>query len=127
MNLLNSEIISALGGLGHTDTIVISDCGLPIPEKVKKIDLALYPGSPSFKQVFEAISHEMEIERMTLASEIEIHNKDLFNYFDHFENGNVVKVSHEELKVQVEKAKCVIRTGENKPYANVILHAGVIF
>ena len=29
--ILNSHIAKVLADLGHTDTIVIADCGLPIP------------------------------------------------------------------------------------------------
>ena len=39
----------------------------------------------------------------------------------------VRKVPHEEFKRLMEKAKCVIRTGETSPYANVILIGGVNF
>ncbi|RKO62361.1 ABC-type ribose transport system, auxiliary component [Caldibacillus debilis GB1] len=46
--ILNSEIAKVLADLGHTDTIVIADCGLPVPAGVKKIDLALELGKPSF-------------------------------------------------------------------------------
>ena len=38
---LNSDISKLLSDLGHTDTIIIADCGLPVPDGVKKIDLAL--------------------------------------------------------------------------------------
>ena len=46
--MLNSSIAKVLADLGHTDTIVIGDCGLPVPAGVPKIDLALKPGMPSF-------------------------------------------------------------------------------
>lgn len=36
--ILNSDISKVLADLGHTDYIVIGDCGLPIPNQVKKID-----------------------------------------------------------------------------------------
>jgi D-ribose pyranase len=36
-------------------------------------------------------------------------------------------VSHEEFKKLTEKAKYVVRTGENSPYANIILVGGVNF
>ena len=39
--ILNSHIAKVLADLGHTDTICIADCGLPVPEGVQKIDLAL--------------------------------------------------------------------------------------
>ena len=46
IGILNSDIAKALADLGHTDTIVIGDCGLPVPAGVPKIDLALKPGTP---------------------------------------------------------------------------------
>ena len=39
--ILNSDISRVLSYLGHTDTICIGDCGLPIPDEVERIDLAL--------------------------------------------------------------------------------------
>ena len=39
--ILNSEISRVLSYLGHTDCICIGDCGLPIPDEVERIDLAL--------------------------------------------------------------------------------------
>ena len=31
IGILNSEIAKVLADMGHTDTIVIGDCGLPVP------------------------------------------------------------------------------------------------
>jgi D-ribose pyranase len=124
--ILNSEISKVLSEMGHTDTIVIADCGLPIPEDVKRIDLALKQGSPSFLDVLEALEADMEIEKVTLAEEIQDFNSDLE---DVLKNKFTEKeyVSHEEFKKLTHKAKAVIRTGEATPYANIILHSGVIF
>ena len=33
--MLNSSIAKVLADLGHTDTIVIGDCGLPVPAGVQ--------------------------------------------------------------------------------------------
>ena len=35
--ILNSEIAKVLADMGHTDTLCIGDCGLPVPADVKKI------------------------------------------------------------------------------------------
>ena len=35
--ILNSHIAKVLADLGHTDTICISDCGLPVPEGFKRL------------------------------------------------------------------------------------------
>ena len=53
--VLNSEICKVLADLGHTDMVVIADCGLPIPDGVKKIDLALKLGTPGFIEVVELL------------------------------------------------------------------------
>ena len=47
--VLNSEISKVLSDLGHTDKIIIADCGLPVPQHVHKIDLALTLGHPPFR------------------------------------------------------------------------------
>ncbi|PDZ62063.1 D-ribose pyranase [Bacillus cereus] len=126
--VLNSEIASVLASLGHTDTIVIADCGLPIPDGVKRIDLAIEIGKPSFLDVLQVVADDMAIEKVTLAEEVinnnvevnkEIELKLIEPAFEY--------VSHEQFKEHTKKAKAIIRTGEATPYANVILHAGVIF
>ncbi|QTJ51148.1 D-ribose pyranase [Dolosigranulum pigrum] len=124
--ILNSSISKVLADLGHTDQIIIADCGLPIPDHVKKIDLALKLGSPSFSEVFEIILENMYVEQAVIANEITEHNEQLENIINNSIN-NINYVSHEELKKQSNVAKAIIRTGEATPYANVILQAGVNF
>ncbi|OOL81821.1 D-ribose pyranase [Dolosigranulum pigrum] len=124
--ILNSSISKVLADLGHTDQIIIADCGLPIPDHVKKIDLALKLGSPSFSEVFEVILENMYVEQAVIANEITEHNEQLENIINNSIN-NINYVSHEELKKQSNVAKAIIRTGEATPYANVILQAGVNF
>ena len=46
--ILNSDISRVLSYMGHTDTICIGDCGLPIPDETERIDLAVKFGQPSF-------------------------------------------------------------------------------
>lgn len=124
--VLNSNISKVLSDLGHTDKIMIADCGLPVPEHIPKIDLALAFGKPSFLDVFNVVSEHMVIEQLTVATEIEDYNNQLFEVLKN-ENLNIDSVSHEELKVLSKDVKAIIRTGEATPYANVILTSGVLF
>ena len=71
IGILNSDIAKVLADLGHTDTIVIGDCGLPVPAGVPKIDLALKPGTPSFLDVLTEVLKYMEVEKIHIASEME--------------------------------------------------------
>lgn len=45
--VLNSDISSVISRLGHTDTLVVCDAGLPIPKSTTRIDMALTQGVPS--------------------------------------------------------------------------------
>ncbi|MDN6327362.1 MAG: D-ribose pyranase, partial [Alkalibacterium sp.] len=74
--ILNSEISKIFADLGHTDQIMIADVGLPIPEGIKKIDLAVELGKPKFSDVLSVILKEMEVEKYILANEIQDSNQE---------------------------------------------------
>ncbi|MDO7905594.1 D-ribose pyranase [Paenibacillus sp. JX-17] len=126
--ILNSHISKVLADLGHTDTIVVSDVGLPVPEGVTKIDLALKLGVPSFKEVLAELAADMVVEKITIASEMECDNPEaLDDIRTTFSGCTIEACAHEDFKQKTRSAKVVIRTGEAKPYANCILQAGVHF
>lgn len=128
--ILNSDISRVLSYLGHTDTICIGDCGLPIPDEVERIDLALCFGEPTFMRTLEIVAGDMKIEKIVLATEIKEQNKEVLSQIGMlFEEQDIEVefVPHTELKAQTKKCKAVIRTGETTPYANVILQSGCIF
>lgn len=134
--ILNSDIARVLAYMGHTDTLAIGDCGLPIPETTERIDLALEFGKPSFMDVLKPVSNDMKIEKIILAEEIREQNPQMLleieGLFKEIEEktGQKVEVefvSHTELKKKTESCKAVIRSGETTPYANIILQSGCIF
>lgn len=126
---LNSAISKVIADLGHTDTIAIGDCGLPIPSQVQKIDLAIEQGLPSFMTVLNNVAAHTVIEKVTIADEIITQNPTVYAEIRALfgEAITIVTVSHEQLKAALPETKAVIRTGEATPYANIILHAGVNF
>jgi D-ribose pyranase len=128
--ILNSDISRVLSYLGHTDTVCIGDCGLPIPDEVERIDLALCFGEPTFMRTLEIVAADMKIEKIILAEEIKTQNPAVLARIEKLFEGQCVEVeylSHAELKEQTHHCKAVIRTGETTPYANIILQAGCIF
>ena len=127
--ILNSDISRVLSYLGHTDTICIGDCGLPIPDAVER-DLALCFGEPTFMRTLEIVAADMKIEKIVLAEEIKTQNPTVLSQIEKLFEGQPIQVeyvSHTELKAQTHDCKAVIRTGETTPYANIILQAGCIF
>ncbi len=126
--MLNSEIVSSLSKLGHTDTITIADAGLPIPENVKRIDLSLVKGTPSFLEVLDATKKEMVVEKAIIAKEIVENNTEVYNNLkEMLKDIEIELVSHEQFKDITKDTRAIIRTGEFTPYANIILIAGVDF
>ena len=128
--ILNSEISRVLSYMGHTDCIAIGDCGLPIPDEVERIDLALKFGVPTFMETLREVIEDMKVEKIVLAEEIKEQNQQVLKEIEELFAGEeleVIYVSHEELKHQTKTCKAVIRTGETTPYANIILQSGCIF
>jgi D-ribose pyranase len=126
---LNRDISRVLASMGHTDSIVIADCGLPIPHGVECIDVSLALGEPPFLDVLDTVLADLEIERAVFAEESQEHNTALLGRASSMAGKHVRLefVSHEKLKELTRQAHAVIRTGEATPFANVILYSGVIF
>lgn len=128
IGILNGEISSVVSKMGHKDLIAIGDCGLPIPDKTKRIDIALAKDIPTFMDALKNILLELQVEEVILASEIKENNPKVFEEINNeFENVKFTFITHEEFKVMLNDCKAVIRTGEQTPYANIILRSGVIF
>ncbi|TYP76711.1 D-ribose pyranase [Paenibacillus methanolicus] len=128
IGIINSELSALISQLGHADTIVIADSGLPIPPGVRRIDLALKQGVPGYLETLETILVEMQVERYTIADEMKERNPDMFAKTERTLAGAQMEcMTHEQFKLLTRQAKAVIRTGEYSAYSNVILHAGVTF
>lgn len=124
--ILNEALAGALAGLGHTDLVVVGDCGLPRPPGVPVVDLALTFGVPTFEQVIDALGEEIVVEGIVVAHETSTHNPTVDALLrERF--GERVRVSHEELKALSASARLFVRTGEATAYANVLLRCGVPF
>ncbi len=134
--LLNSEISYMIANMRHTDMIVISDAGLPVPDQVPQIDLAVTKGIPDFLSVFNTILSELRIEKVVFAEEIKncsshLHTE-IIQIIRKIEHDEQIKVEieyvpHETFKTKTAASKVIVRTGEFSPYANIILSSGVVF
>jgi D-ribose pyranase len=124
--ILNAPLSYRLARLGHTDEIVVADCGFPIPPPVPVADLAVTHGLPGFLSVLDAVLDEVAVEGAIVAQEVVDANPDVWQGLQ----GRLIAVelvSHEDLKRASHRARLVIRTGEATPYSNVILRCGVSF
>lgn len=124
--IIHAELASWLARLRHTDLFVVADSGLPVPVCVPVIDLAFSYGMPSFNDVASCLLAEVVVQAGWVASEIDAANPECAAFLAEW-CPKLDRIAHEELKARVGRAAFVVRTGEARPFANVLLQAGVPF
>lgn len=128
IGILNQPISSVIAGLGHMDTLVVADAGLPIPQETQRIDLALVEGIPGFIDTLRTVLMEMKVERAIVAAEMPERSPGIYEAIKGLLGDVPIEVMpHSAFKERTRSARAVIRTGEFTPYANIILVAGVVF
>ena len=126
--VLNQPLSRVIAGLGHMDTLVIADAGLPIPFGTERIDLAVSAGIPAFLDVLRAVLGEMEVQEAIVAEEMLERSPQIYEALRELLGDVPIRtVPHEQFKARTADARAVVRSGEFTPYANVILIAGVVF
>lgn len=129
--LLHPQLAGLVAGLGHGQLLTIADAGLPIGPHTPRVELAVRCGVPSFAAVLEAIAGELVVERVIVAREAaDVVGSPLEQalasaYGDQQPPREVV--DHERLKQLADGSVAVVRTGECRPFMNVVLVAGVNF
>ncbi|HEY2669384.1 MAG TPA: D-ribose pyranase [Rugosimonospora sp.] len=124
--LWHPRLISLIVGLGHGELLVIADPGLPVPDGVEVIDLVLSRGEPSLMTVLRPVLAELVVEQAAVAEELS--DRKLIEYITtQLGDTPLTWITHEQIKMTTAKAKAVVRTGEDTPYANIVLTAGVPF
>ncbi|MET7680025.1 D-ribose pyranase [Streptomyces sp. NPDC005423] len=124
--ILNRHLAGALAELGHGDGVLVCDAGMPIPDGPRVVDLAFRAGVPSFAEVLDGLLAELVVEGATAAREVREANPAAATLLDGC-FPDLLLVSHERLKELSAGARLVVRTGEARPYANVLLRCGVFF
>jgi len=126
--ILQHELSDLIARMGHTDTLVICDAGLPVPPGVQRIDLAISGGVPSFMQVLKPLLEDLAVESVVIASEQREVSPEFHEELKSTLGSIPIKeVPHTEFKQMTGDARAVIRTGEFTYYANIIIVAGVAF
>ena len=129
--LLNAELSKIVASQGHTDKLCIGDAGLPVPQGVCRLDLAVSPGIPAFLEVLDAVRSELIVEKLILAQEIKTENPAMeaaiLQRFEGEEGLEILYLPHESFKALTTSCRAIVRTGECTPYANLILQSGVGF
>lgn len=127
---INPQLSRVISETGHTDAIVVTDAGLPIPVGSERVDLAYRPGAPAFLDVLDTVLAELVVEGATVSSEIAEKSPEMLAALHERLDPlgvEIVHVPHVEFKERTHAARAFVRSGEFTPYANVILTAGVAY
>jgi D-ribose pyranase len=125
---INPALSRIISETGHTDQIVVTDAGLPIPPGSERVDLAYRAGAPAFLDVLDTVLAELVVEGATVSSEVaDVSPHILQALRDRLPGIEMELVPHTEFKRRTRSARAFVRSGEYTPYANVILHAGVAY
>ena len=127
---LNGQLARVISETGHTDRLVVTDAGLPIPAGVERVDLAIRENLPRFLDVLDAVLVEVAVEEVLLSEEIKEQSPDMLEQIRRrFDDLGVSLrfVPHTEFKRATGTARAAVRSGEFTPYANVLLTAGVVY
>jgi len=127
---INPALSRVISETGHTDLLVVTDAGLPIPPGSERIDLAYRPGAPAFLDVLDTVLAELVVEGATVSQEVAEKSPEILAALrERFagQDFEIALVPHVEFKALTHSARAFVRSGEFTPYANVILHAGVAY
>ncbi len=124
--ILNRHLSGALAELGHGHGVLVCDAGMPIPDGPRVVDLAFRAGVPSFAEVLDGLLTELVVEGATAAEEVRAANPAAAGLLQ-ARFPKLALVPHERLKELSAGARLIVRTGEARPYANVLLLCGVFF
>jgi len=125
--LLHPGLASAFATLGHTDLVVVTDAGFPIPATANRIDLGITDGLVDVRDVLRLVLRSVDIERAEFAPELKSHHPTLYAEVQSIFTGSgaeFASAAHETLIADhVRRAKVVIRSGSFEPWANFALTA----
>ena len=127
---LNAQLSRVISEMGHTDQLVVTDAGLPIPAGVERVDLAVRANLPRFLDVLDTVLEELSVEGAVISEEIKQHSPEMLEELTARLSARGVTaafVPHEDFKAATTGARAAVRSGEFTPYANVLLTAGVVY
>lgn len=126
--IINNQLSKVIAEMGHKDSLVVADCGLPIPEEVERVDLSLTKGYPEFLKILEAVLEDLVVEKAILAAEIKEKSPELEEkIIQLLPDIEIDYLPHNQLKNETRSSRAIVRSGEITSFANIMLISGVDF
>jgi D-ribose pyranase len=123
--ILNPNVLSLLGRVRHTNTLVIADRGFPYWPSIETVDVSLVDDIPTVLQVLEALALVFVAGQAFMADEFtRVNDAAVVQSFrDALPLTPFAFEPHGTFKRRVPGAIGLIRTGDTIQYANIILES----
>ena len=125
--LLHPGLARSFASLGHTDLVMVTDAGFPIPADAERVDLGLVDGLVDVRDVLRLVLGSVDVELAEFAPELKTRHPVLYAEVQQIFTGSgavFAPAAHETLIADhVRRAKVVIRSGSFEPWANFALTA----
>lgn len=123
--ILNPSILSLIGRVRHTNTLVIADRGFPFWPQIETVDVSLVDDLPTVRQVLAALKCNFVIGAAFMAQEFRGENGEDVQqqYADLLTPISIRFEPHVEFKKRVPRAIGLIRTGDTTQYGNIIVES----
>lgn len=126
-SIIHAELNHAIASMGHTDVLVVTDAGYPIPAGAWRIDLALTRGIPKLYDVLELVHEALIPETVMYADAVPENNPEMDERVRRIYDGSAAEIKtvpHEEILAYGSRAKAIVRTGSFVPWGNVVIQCG---
>lgn len=122
--ILNPALLQAMASLGQNDYLVLANAAFPVDAGIPVIDLSLTEGVPTLEQVLNLVAEELQLDSFIAPSEL-ASKDEACNAAVNAALGELPRkdVMYEQLKVLAKHARAVVRTGDCRPFASLILLA----
>jgi D-ribose pyranase len=123
--ILNPYLLSLLGRIRHTNTLLITDRGFPNWPGIETVDISLVDDLPRVLDVLKAVRGNFKIGHVWMAEEFLGASSDPTRqaFATGLEGLTVTYEPHIEFKKRAPHVMGVIRTADTTLYANMILES----
>jgi D-ribose pyranose/furanose isomerase RbsD len=128
--ILNRKLNDAIASLGHSDIVLITYAGFPLPYDAQpgtiSVDLAIAQDLPDIPTVLKLVNDEVIYEECYVATNQRDYNPRLYETVCGIvKRCPVSLIEHEKIMELGRRAKVIIRTGSFSPWGNLALVSGI--
>lgn len=123
--IVNGQLLKELALVGDKEFFMVQGIGMPTPQGVPVIDLALIPGLPDMRTCLQAIVETSPMDNYIIPEDLSQKDEKLYKEVTQIMGETKSEtMSGIMLREFVKKCKFIVRTGDTNPLAVIALQAG---